>query len=435
MMRIHLAVILIATASHLHHVAAEPPLYPVKTTPERAAELRSDSWIDLIAREIPPLKNEVNGRMPMIMWHGVGFRPLSKDQLQILRERGLCQHLQLSETMIPAARQLVAAGLPVILMEGRTDSWPYSLQENYEGGISDWAHDFDVTYQPPWFGNEASSQWHGACPKQTAGWKVLSRELKRVLTKFRDAGIKVDAVWVDYEGDPYPWTHLHEQLKHCKRCRRDLPAEIIHDQAAWRDFAWKAYVELYDQYLARAVREVFPEASVTNWHVVFSSRERPIQYFARDVKLPALRPRHFNATNPIAYGADVAWHDQWDHSVELTQANVDQFYWDQMLHQVKADQANRISAGAQDVLSVPWVARVCKLADPGLSPAPVMSRDRYRACLAEIWKTQVHTMQIFNAMHEGYEELALTELKDAVAAYDQMLAETVAIEQPSQHGK
>ncbi len=69
----------------------------------------------------------------MIMWHGVGFEPLSRDQIDILRQRGLCQHLQLNEAMIPAAKVLADAGMPVILMEGRTDSWPYSLADELKG--------------------------------------------------------------------------------------------------------------------------------------------------------------------------------------------------------------------------------------------------------------------------------------------------------------
>ncbi len=52
-----------------------------------------------------------------------------------------------------------------------------------------------------------------------------------------------------------------------------------------------------------------------------------------------------------------------------------------------------------------------------------MSRERYRSSLADLWKLGVHSMQIFNPMHEGYEELALAEVQDAVAAYDESLSQ------------
>ena len=173
-------------------------------------------------------------------------------------------------------------------------------------------HQFDASYPQPWFGKEDASQWHGACPHRIDGWKVLATQTKQTLQKFRDAGVRVDAVLVDYEGDPYPWSHLFDQLRHCKRCRQELPAEILHDKAAWRDYAWKQYVALYDEHFAKPVREVFPECLVTNWHVVFSSESDPVRYFVRNVNLPELKPTHFSATNPIAYASDAVWHELWD---------------------------------------------------------------------------------------------------------------------------
>jgi hypothetical protein len=356
--------------------------------------------------------------MPMIMWHGVGFAPLTPQQIAVLRDRGLCQHLQLSETMIEAAKALMDAGMPVVLMEGRSDSWPYSLSEP----ASDWAHQFDATYQQTWFGNEDSQQWHGACPHRTGGWKIFAENTKQTLQKFRDAGIRVDAVLVDYEGDPYPWSHLFEQLRHCKRCRRELPWEIIHNKSAWRDDAWKRYVDLYDQHFARSVREVFPDCLVTNWHVVFSSEADPVRYFVRDVKLPALSPAFFNATNPIAYASDAAWHAMWNPADEVTRESVDEFYARQIVHQVACDKRNRQAAGASHVRSIPWVARACRIADAGQQPPPIMSRARYRQSLGQLWRLGIESMQIFNPLLEDYEELAIMEVQDAVAVYDQMLA-------------
>ena len=393
--------------------AADPELL-IQTSRERAMELTSDRWIDVIEREIPPLKYDPGDQMPMIMWHGVGFQPLSVREIEVLRARGLCQHLQLVEAMIPAAKTLQQAGMPVILMEGRTDSWPYSLAK-------DWAHQFDLSFQPPWFGKEDASQWHGACPNRVEGWRVLAERTKQTLQKFRDAGVRVDAVLVDYEGDPYPWSHLFDQLRHCKRCRRELPAEILYQKIAWRDYAWKQYVGLYDQHFAKPVREVFPESLVTNWHVVFSSQSDPIRYFANSVQLPVLAPTHFNATNPIAYASDTIWHELWKPADEPTQASVDEFYRDQIVHQVAADKRNRNSANAGGVRSIPWVARVCKIADKNQPAAPIMSRSSYRDALRELWELDVHMMQVFNPMHENYEELALMELQDAVLAYDEML--------------
>ena len=364
----------------------------------------------------------------MIMWHGVGFEPLTKDEIAILRQRGLCQHLQLSPSMIPAAKVLADAGMPVILMEGRTDSWPYSLADERTGTSGertpgDWAHQFDLTFVPPWFGKDDSSQWHGACPHRTEGWQVLEQRTRNTMQAFKDAGVRVDAVLVDYEGDPYPWPQLFRQLRHCQRCRQELPSEVVQNESAWRDYAWKQYVSLYDTYFAKPILEVFPDALVTNWHVVYSTREVPVRYFVRDVSLPELRPQYFTATNPIAYASDAAWRNLADPSLELTRVAVDNFYAKEIVHQVESDRRNREQAGATTVRSIPWVARACRI--PGVESAgvPLMSRERYRLALVDLWKLGIHGMQIFNPMHEGYEELALAEVQDAVAAYDQSLSQ------------
>ena len=420
-MRCRIIVVLAALVCGLGrlHVSADQPESLQRTSRTRAAELTEGRWIDVIQREIAPLENQMGDQWPMIMWHGVGFQELSSSEIEVLRVRGLCQHLQLADAMIPAAKALQRAGMPVILMEGRTDSWPYSLGK-------DWAHKFDFSFQQPWFGKEDSDQWHGACPNRIEGWKLLESQTRRRLQKFRDAGVRVDAVLVDYEGDPYPWSHLFDQLRHCKRCRRELPAEIVHDKAAWRDYAWQQYVSLYDKHFARPVREVFPECLVTNWHVVYSSQNDPVRYFVRNTNLPPLTPNQFNATNPIAYGSDAVWHELWDPTQEVNRRSVDAFYRRQIIHQVATDKRNREAQKADHVRSIPWVARVCKISDAGQPTAPIMSRPAYRSALAELWQLNVHTMQIFNPLHSGYEELSLIELQDAVAAFDQMLADRPA---------
>ncbi|MGB7344040.1 MAG: hypothetical protein WBD20_07490 [Pirellulaceae bacterium] len=397
-------------------VDAVEPLYPQRTSTARAAELKSTPWIDVIAKEIPPMKKDLGDRLPMIMWHGVGFDPLTPDQISVLRDRGLTQHLQMDAAMIPAALKLQQAGMPVILMQGRTDNWPYSLDEDPQG----WAHQFDATFQPKGFGNEDAFEWHGACPGHTAGWKVLAKQTRETMEKFRAAGVKVTGVWMDFEGDPYPWSHLFDQLKHCHRCRSELPEQILNNKAAWRDDAWRRYVALYDEHFAKPIREVFPDCLVTNWHVVVSTPENPVRYFVREVNLPELSAVHFNATNPIAYGTDVVWHELYRGDPPLTQHQVNDFYAVEMLQQVKTDHANRRANSQRKLTAVPWVARHCRI-DTQDRRAPMMTRERYRQALGEVWQEGIATMQVFNAMHDGYEELAIIELQDAVIAFEESL--------------
>lgn len=370
-------------------------------------------WLDTIVANVTPLKNDRGDRLPMIMWHDFGFGVLHENDLAALSERGLCQHLQLSEAMIPAALAVQEAGLPVILMEGRTDSWPYSLAED----ASEWSHDFDLSFPQPWFGKDDVFEWHGACPHKTAGWEILERQTRLTLEKFRDAGVTVNGVWMDFEGDPYPWSHLFDQMQACRRCRVELPADVIGNKKLWRDHSWQRYVRLYDQHFAKPVREVFPDCLVTNWHVVRSTRDRPVRYFVRDTDLPELNFQFFNTTNPIGYASDVVWQARHGGASDTAQRIADRFFIHEVLQQVSTDAANR---GQSDVRCVPWVARVCKLSE---QETPIMSRPMYREALRHLWLRGIATMQIFNPVIAGHERASLTEVQDAVMIYDEMLAE------------
>src|SRR5262249_8386459 len=53
---------------------------------------------------------------------------------------------------------------------------------------------------------------------------------------------------------------------------------------------------------------------------------------------------------------------------------------------------------------------------------PVMTRKRYREILRRLWLRGVAAMQVFSPRMKGYEDMALPEVVDAVAAYDEMLA-------------
>ena len=395
-------------------VANDAVLYPEKTAPSRAEYLRSTPWIEIIEREIPKLTHDHGNRLPMIMWYGVGYEPLSPEEIRVLTDRGLTQHLPMSPSSIEAAKRLQQAGMPVILMEGRTDAWPNSLA----GEPTTWQHQFDADYRPDWMTDPNAFGWHGACPTQRDGWKVLQQQTRDCMRAFSDSGITVTGVWMDWEGDPYPWSHSFEQINHCQRCQDTLPADVLNDKDQWWQYAWKQYVERYDQYFAQSVREIFPKCLVTNWHVVRSTERQPVRYFVGDRFLPAVKLIYFNATNPIAYGSDMVWTQRNREPLPLTQKNVDSFYRSEILQQVKTDSLNRAEVGFSEIACVPWVARYCRIA-PGDEPIPMMSRPAYREALAELWRCELTTMQVFNAMHEGYEEYAVKELHDAVVAYDQ----------------
>jgi hypothetical protein len=113
--------------------------------------------------------------------------------------------------------------------------------------------------------------------------------------------------------------------------------------------------------------------------------------------------------------------DQWKKSYPLDREHVDQLYTHLLMREVSTDAANR-KIFAPHLESVPWVARWCSDgAQNEDAQRPIMSRERYREVLRHLWLRGIKTMQVFNALMPGYEEMALYEVQEAVAVYDEML--------------
>ena len=64
----------------------------------------------------------------------------------------------------------------------------------------------------------------------------MADKVRDTLAAFRAAGVTVDGLWADWEGDPYPFINLFGQLAHCSRCREQLPPEVLTDKKAWWDY-------------------------------------------------------------------------------------------------------------------------------------------------------------------------------------------------------
>ena len=379
---------------------AEPPLYAHQEKPAP-----SFSWLDEINKQVPVLKNERGSRWPMILWQAGPFEPQSPEIYQALLARGLTQHIHPDEKMIPIAKALQDAGSPVIMMQGEGGTWPSSLA----GDPKEWAHDFDPGYTP-------KGPVH-ACPLLTKGWEINADNIRATLQKFKDAGVTVDAMWMDWEGDPVGGADRYEQALHCRRCRAMLPPGTLATGQAFNDYCWRRYVELTGAYLAAPVAEIFPKCSTANWHATVSTPARPVRTWL-DLAITPVVPPLFTASNPVAYGNTVSMH-LWKAAYKFDREHVDQFYTHMLLSEVSDDTANRL-VWTPGRASIPWVCRWCP--DDENPKIPVMTRERYREVLRHLWLRGINGMQIFNPLRPGYETMAVDEVKDAAAIYDEMLA-------------
>jgi hypothetical protein len=365
-------------------------------------------WAAHITRVAPPLEGR-RPRWPIILWENGPFTPQPQATYEALLARGVTQHVTLDPAHLPVARAVAAAGSPVVMMEGMGGTWPAEL-----GGAREvWQHRLDPGYVP-----RAVVK---PCPMWLDGWAAAGRRVRDTLTRYKASGVPVDAVWMDWEGDPMPTFDAYEQARHCSRCRGTIPPAALVDAASFRTWRGRLWFDLLGAYLAAPVAEIFPAASITNWMATISTPERPLPFWEGTLQTPAL-PSMVSATNPVAYGIDEAFETGWSASWPVDRLHVDRFFTNVLLRMVSVDTANR-AAWAPHLKSIPWVARWCHGAGGPDPRVPIMSRERYREVLRHLWLRGVDGMQVFNPVVPRYEHLAEAEVEDALAVQAEMLAE------------
>ncbi len=370
---------------------------------EKSAADPSFSWLKVATSILSPLKQQPGQIPPMITWEGFGYEPLGADDVKTLLARGVTPHLHMDAAMIPAALALQNAGAPVVLMQGAGGNFPSELA----GKPELWAHQFDASYKP----TEAVRP----CPSLLAGWVAGAEQVRDTLKKFKAAGVNVNSVWMDWEGDPLYGKDRFDQATHCLRCRSILPASLLASKPQFEAWCRRRFVELIGTYLAAPVLEVFPACSVTNWNAMVSTPEHPLNDWDFE-KIDPSMPSFFTAVNTAAYGDTKYWH-RWQKSYKLDQEHVDQFWFHSMIEQLSTETANRLK-WMPEKSAIPWVARW--LPENDEYNLPVMSRERYRELLRHMWLRGIKGMQVFNPRFKDYEKMAVYELQDAATIYSEM---------------
>lgn len=368
-------------------------------------------WLRLLEGRIAPLEHARGDRWPLILWTGTGSEALSSDVVRMLLSRGITQHIRLDPAMIPVAQALQAAGSPVIVMEAQSfdwpgNTWPYPLA----GALADWAHQYPR-------GAVVPERWRRTpSPTRFGGWSVAADRMRTTLRQFREAGVTIDALWLDYEGEPSQASYGAALAS--PSTREVLPPEVLISKEAFQQFSRQLWIQLLSTYVAAPAREIFPRVSVTNWVATLSSAGHPVLGWD-DREHPVSGPTLFTATNPVAYAIDHYFVRAWREPTSPTQEQADRVYMHVMLRQVSEDAYNRQHL-APYLNAVVWVSRwVPDLRNPSV---PVMSRAAYREALRHLWLRGIDAMEVFNAVHAGRVDMALMEVQDAAAVYGEMLA-------------
>ena len=376
-----------------------------------AAEVPTDppwvllDWPRLIEACVPQMQHDRGKRWPLMIWEVRSGEAFTDRDAKALLERGIVAPVRLDPAAIPVAQQVQKSGAPVILLDVRTGSWPYDLA----GDAAKWALTFAKDAQV----NEA---WRRVpVPGRLEGWELAAQRLRQILREFRDAGVRVDAVWFDYENAPA--NVPYDAAKASREAGKEIPAAALANAEAFDRYRRQLWTQLLSTYIAAPVRELYPAASVTNWMALLSSPEIPAIGW-NNKPMPPTGPTLLSASNPVAYGVDAAFLALWDKEVPTERHEIDRAYLHILLRQVSADSANRRRVAPQ-VDAVVWVARDHKtLTD---RTAPSMSRTAYREALRHLWLRGADGMQIYNGLRAGQSAIALAEVQDAATVFDELL--------------
>ncbi|KAA3622808.1 MAG: hypothetical protein DWQ08_12330, partial [Proteobacteria bacterium] len=270
-------------------------------------------------------------------------------------------------------------------LEGKGGAWPYDLAGDFRAGRLD--------------------------PVNFAGWRIASQRFRSELEAFAREGVRIDAAWLDYENAPINLSR-HDVVFPGSR----VPAAALADDRRFRHYRRQLWQTLTSTYFAAPLREVFPGIAVTNWVVSASRADFPLLDWTNRAH-PRTDIGLFTATNPLAYGIDVAFHNNAPKYRLESQVQVDRIYTHILLRQVSAD-AHARRLDAPHLESMVWVSRWVR--DMPERRTPVMSRAAYREALRHVWLRGADGMMVFNPVVDGYEKMAIREALDAASVYREM---------------
>lgn len=391
-------------------LAVECPTAPeVEVDPRISDQSVVGDWPGVIEHCVTPLETVGHGRWPIVLWESGPPEEWSIGAIRAAAARGIVPAIRLHPRWLPLAERLQAAELPVIVVEGKGSGfppWPYHL-------VGPWPPAWNLQYED---GSEVPEAWHGLpVPSRLDGWAIAADGLRRVLTRFRLAGIRIDAFWMDYETQPSMLDY--EAVRRAGNLDGLVPREAMADAAGFAGYRRQLWHQLVSTYVAAPIREAYPAAAVTNWLAVISVPDNPTLSWSGEPH-PTTGPMLFTHTNPVAYGFDRGLVESMGPITMAFPNQTDWAYLSLLLRQVSADAANRQRV-APYLGSMAWVARrVTVLND---TPVPAMSRSMYREALRHLWLRDVDAMAVFNPERPGHAAYQVGEVQDAVAAYGEML--------------
>ncbi|HPD15255.1 MAG TPA: hypothetical protein PLE19_09905 [Planctomycetota bacterium] len=392
-------------------------LAPITALAEGPPEAKWD--IASLARIVQPMKHDMKGRLPLILWN---FPLPRNDQaakmredgslrkaIDVLAERGIVPTVELGWEWTPAgamamARTLDEAGCPVFILQPDCEL----LEKGAWAHCTVWGEGPDATRK-----------------NETRKWPCLpladprdgAERVRKMLQPFKEAGIRVAGVWFDDEALPHPWNGCFEAQRKSEECRKHYPPGVLDDFKRFNEWTYALRSRLIVEIMARPVRELFPNAIVGNYGEFASSAEMPFEGLRPPRKLDPsvplmpsayantnLLPRHFKPDEPV------------------TQEKADAIYFFDLMRTVSTCNANR----QPGQLSIPFLSRYTP-DNPDPRFLVPMSQRAFREVVWHTFLRGAATIYVFNLGYPTRPQtvtpaLSFESVEDVRSVYDALLA-------------
>jgi len=220
---------------------------------------------------------------------------------------------------------------------------------------------------------------------------------------FQTAGLRIAAVWFDYEDIPAEWDGGYAVQKGSAECAAKYPPGVLDTFATYKPFMEALRTKILDAALVDPIHEVFPQAPVSNFGEMATGK--------------------FGVAVPCVYVDNRALQQNWKLDRPITPEEADAIYFPPVLHVVSAALATKVPGK----LAVPYFSRFCPMsADPRW--AMPMSSGIFRELIRHSFLRGADSVFLYNAGNGPYtinlpdRALWLGSIEDARSVYDELLS-------------